>query len=134
MPVLTRRTYSKAELETVRKARQAALERAQDKPDPMLDPGYRWEHGIEHDPRSVLLLESIADLDSQLNSDHFCWKWGGDGDNGEILMYLLDIFFYIQDQTQEVSPGNAYDLSSHPPRYPNKGPFNPYDLSRRRKK
>lgn len=65
--------------------------------DPMLDPNFRWEKGIEHDPRSVKLFESIADLDFRVNNDYFCWKSGGDGDNGEILMYLLDIHFYKED-------------------------------------
>ena len=53
----------------------------------------RWENGIEHDPRSVALYRSIAEIDFSENGDYFCWKSGGDGDNGEALMYLLDIHF-----------------------------------------
>ena len=58
----------------------------------------RWEQGMPHHPKSEELMESIADIDSKYGGDHFCWKWGGDGDNGENLMYLLDIHFEQQDQ------------------------------------
>lgn len=57
----------------------------------------RWEQGIEHDPRSVALYKSIAKLDFEHCSDYFRWKSGGDGDNGEFLMYLLDIHFELED-------------------------------------
>jgi hypothetical protein len=53
----------------------------------------RWERGIEHDPRSVAIYESIEDIDYKLGGDRFGFKSGGDGDNGEDLMYLLDIHF-----------------------------------------
>lgn len=53
----------------------------------------RWENGIEHHPRSEEIYEALAHLDYTLGSDYFCFKSGGDGDNGEHLMYLLDIFF-----------------------------------------
>ena len=43
-------------------------------------------------------MEHIVALDFELNNDYFCWKTGGDGDNGEILMYLLDIFFEMKDK------------------------------------
>jgi hypothetical protein len=52
----------------------------------------RWEQGIPHDPRSVSLVKSIAKIDAE-NGDYFNWKFEGDGDNGEELMYLLDIYF-----------------------------------------
>jgi hypothetical protein len=53
----------------------------------------RWEQGVAHDPRSVALYESIAKIDYEECDDSFCFKSGGDGDNGETLMYLLDIHF-----------------------------------------
>jgi len=56
----------------------------------------RWELGIEHHPRSVELFEQIRRIDWE-NEDYFCWKSGGDGDNGEELMYILDIIFEKQD-------------------------------------
>jgi hypothetical protein len=54
--------------------------------------GDRWELGVPHDPRSVEIYESIRRIDME-NGDYFDWTSGGDGDNGEHLMYLLDIHF-----------------------------------------
>jgi hypothetical protein len=53
----------------------------------------RWEDGIDHHPESVRLMEELGAVDFELCGDYFCWKWGGDGDNGETLMYELDIIF-----------------------------------------
>lgn len=53
----------------------------------------RWQKGIPHDPRSVELYRAIAQLDFEHGGDRFCFKSGGDGDNGEHLMYLLDMYF-----------------------------------------
>lgn len=58
----------------------------------------RWEEGWDHDPRSIELYRSIAEIDFNENNDYFCWKSGGDGDNGESLMYLLDIHFERKDR------------------------------------
>lgn len=55
-------------------------------------PEERWEDGIDHNPLSEEIYKAIADLDWD-NGDTFCFKRGGDGDNGEELMYLLDMFF-----------------------------------------
>ncbi len=60
----------------------------------------RWEDGIDHHPKSEELVRAIADLDFKYGDDYFRFKIGGDGDNGEHLMYLLDIYFEIQDATQ----------------------------------
>lgn len=57
----------------------------------------RWEKGIPHDPRSVEIYAHIAKLDLEQCKDFFGFKSGGDGDNGEHLMYLLDDYFYDQD-------------------------------------
>ncbi len=57
----------------------------------------RWEKGIPHDPRSKKIYHSIAAIDFTQNNDYFCFKSGGDGDNGEALMYLLDIHFEQED-------------------------------------
>lgn len=53
----------------------------------------RWENGIEHHPESEKLYKRLAELDYHYNQDGFCFKSGGDGDNGESLMYLLDMYF-----------------------------------------
>jgi hypothetical protein len=57
----------------------------------------RWERGIPHDPRSIKIAKGIADIDFNECSDSFCWKFGGDGDNGETLLYLLDVYFERED-------------------------------------
>jgi len=53
----------------------------------------RWEEGVEHDPRSVALAKALADIDYKQGGDYFDFKFGGDGDSGEELCFLLDIFF-----------------------------------------
>lgn len=53
----------------------------------------RWEQGVPHDPRSEEIYEALAEIDWTEGGDYFGWKSGGDGDNGEHLMYLLDIYF-----------------------------------------
>lgn len=58
----------------------------------------RWEEGIEHHPKSIELYKKIANIDFVFCGDYFCWKSGGDGDNGEALMYLLDIHFEEEDK------------------------------------
>lgn len=42
-------------------------------------------------------MEALMEIDRSYVDDHFCWKTGGDGDNGEALMYEMDIFFESQD-------------------------------------
>lgn len=60
--------------------------------------GERWEKGIPHHPESEQLLNEIMDIDFWLENDYFCWKKGGDGDNGEQLMYILDMIFERRDR------------------------------------
>ena len=57
----------------------------------------RWGDGIEHHPKSVKLMEFLAELDFKVYGDHFCWKLGGDGDNGEALMFQMDAYFEAED-------------------------------------
>ena len=61
----------------------------------------RWEQGIPHHPESMKLYENIADIDFTFGGDYFCFKHGGDGDNGEHLMYLLDIYSEYGDQARD---------------------------------
>ena len=58
----------------------------------------RWGQGLGHHPKSKEIFKAIKDNDWKYGDDCFCWKEGGDGDNGEHLMYLLDIHF---EQEQE---------------------------------
>ena len=62
----------------------------------------RWENGIEHHPMSVRLMQFLKIHDYNDYSDHFRWKTGGDGDNGETLMYELDAFFEMLDVINEL--------------------------------
>lgn len=61
----------------------------------------RWEKGIPHHPKSEALFQKIMDYDFKHNNDYFCWKKGGDGDNGETLMYVLDLIFEEEDGNQK---------------------------------
>lgn len=58
----------------------------------------RWEQGIEHHPKSIEMFNALAAIDFEYGGDFFCWKSGGDGDNGEHLMYEMDIYFERRDQ------------------------------------
>lgn len=57
----------------------------------------RWEQGIDHDPRAIELAKAIAKIDYEECDDSFQFNFGGDGDNGENLMYLLDLYFEDKD-------------------------------------
>jgi len=61
----------------------------------------RWKNGVEHDPRAEELALIIGDLDFTFADDSFCFKFGGDGDNGETLAYLLDIYFELLDEEKK---------------------------------
>lgn len=77
--------------------------------DVIIDIGQRWEEGIPHDPRSVKMFQFLKDYDFQHADDYFCFKQGGDGDNGEHLMYLLDEYFANKDIADKTPP----DKDSH---------------------
>ena len=58
----------------------------------------RWEQGIPHHPKSEAMMEDLMNADWLFSDDYFCWKKGGDGDNGETLMFALDIMFELKDK------------------------------------
>ena len=58
----------------------------------------RWAEGIIHHPKSKELMEFLQTIDFTIYNDHFCWKTGGDGDNGEQLMYQMDAYFEAKDK------------------------------------
>lgn len=53
----------------------------------------RWGDGVDHHPMSLRIMAFLEQHDYKDYGDYFCWKSGGDGDNGETLMYQLDAFF-----------------------------------------
>ena len=63
----------------------------------------RWEEGLDHHPMSERLGRFLADHDFGDYGDCFRWKFGGDGDNGEALMYQMDAFFELLDSEQETT-------------------------------
>ena len=58
----------------------------------------RWGEGVSHHPMSKRLVAFIAEHDFHDYGDYFCWKYGGDGDNGETLMFEMDAFFEMLDK------------------------------------
>jgi len=58
----------------------------------------RWEDGTPHHPDSIKLFKALSAVDHHYVNDYFDWKSGGDGDNGETLMYELDIVFETRDE------------------------------------
>lgn len=60
----------------------------------------RWEQGTDHHPKSVEIYNALEEIDFKLGGDYFCFKSGGDGDNGEHLMYELDIYFECLDSNE----------------------------------
>ncbi len=64
----------------------------------------RWSNGIDHHPMSVALMNFLAKHDYNDYKDYFCWKTGGDGDNGEFLMFQMDPFFeWLEQQNPDAS-------------------------------
>lgn len=62
-----------------------------------LNIGRRWEDGTPHHPKSESLYKLISEIDYRFGGDAMGLKAGGDGDNGEALMYALDIIHEAQD-------------------------------------
>lgn len=56
----------------------------------------RWEHGVPHHPSSEALVKAMQCVDRRYCGGMFDIETGGDGDNGESLLYLLDIIFEVQ--------------------------------------
>lgn len=50
----------------------------------------------DHDPRGVEIYKFIEEMDFA-NGDTFCFKSGGDGDNGELILAYLDEYFAMKD-------------------------------------
>lgn len=63
----------------------------------------RWEKGTPHHIKSILIMDALEAIDTALFDMCLDWKTGGDGDNGETLMYQLDIVFELEDKGYTVS-------------------------------
>jgi hypothetical protein len=58
----------------------------------------RWSKGIDHDRRSEKIGRALGTIDYEIFDDSMDLKFGGAGDNGETLMYALDIYFDLLDR------------------------------------
>ena len=58
----------------------------------------RWESGANHHAKSIELMKFIEKIDFECYGDSGGWSVGGDGDNGETLMYQMDAFFEAKDK------------------------------------
>lgn len=58
----------------------------------------RWEKGIPHHPMSERIIKFMSNVDSEEYDLYLDIKYGGDGDIGEYMMYILDDFFEMQDK------------------------------------
>lgn len=61
----------------------------------------RWEQGMNHHPESERIMKILMEADEKYGDDYFCWKKGGDGDNGETLMFTLDVYFEKRDRGEQ---------------------------------
>ena len=64
----------------------------------------RWERGIPHHPEAVRIFELLKESDWNFGGDYFCWKYGGDGDNGETLMFALSVQLELRDAREGNPP------------------------------
>jgi len=62
----------------------------------------RWESGVGHHPKSNELFKALSEIDFKFCGDYFGWNSGGDGDNGETLMYQMDIYFECLDLGEQL--------------------------------
>ena len=69
--------------------------------------GERWERGIDHDPRSKELLKFMSGYDLKFCDLSLDLKYGGDGDIGETLIYLMDEFFAAKDAEESEASDNS---------------------------
>ena len=78
-----------------------------------ISPDDRWDQGIEHDPRSEALYGFLAEYDWKFGDDSMGLRAGGDGDNGEALMYLLDEYYAALDSENPAAESTNSDQPTH---------------------
>lgn len=64
----------------------------------------RWSKGIDHHPMSEIIVRRLSEIDYMFFDYAMEWQVGGDGDNGETLMYQLDILFDLWDKLYRGDP------------------------------
>lgn len=69
----------------------------------------RWEEGIPHHPKAKQAVQAIALIDNLFQNDSLDISMGGDGDNGEAMMYCLDIYFEALDKKNNPR-GNGFNV------------------------
>lgn len=57
----------------------------------------RWDQGMDHHPDSEQLMRALMEIDDKYNNSSQDLQVGGDGDNGEQLMFLLDVLLEARD-------------------------------------
>lgn len=57
-------------------------------------PSERWELGLPHHPKSIAIKNMVDNLQ---RVENYGIQFGGDGDDGEVLLYILDAFFEYED-------------------------------------
>lgn len=62
----------------------------------------RGEEGVDNHPEAEKIARAIGNIDFKYGGDRFCLKYGGDGDNGEHLAYLLSIYFECLEASEEI--------------------------------
>jgi len=60
----------------------------------------RWSERVDHHKKSEKIVHWLREIDWMFFNNYFDWEIGGDGDNGETLMYQLDIIFDLIDQME----------------------------------
>jgi hypothetical protein len=66
------------------------------------DVNKRWEQGTPHHPESIKIAEALRKIDWASTSPILDLEFGGDGDNGEALLFMLDIYFECRDSGEPV--------------------------------
>lgn len=70
-------------------------------PERQFEAGKRWDYGIEHHPKAVELMRFLMKYDWEEMDDSLGWSVGGDGDNGENLLYALSVYFEYLEYGKE---------------------------------
>lgn len=64
-----------------------------------IDIGKRWENGISHHPNSMKMIK-FMDILNDINNSAADLSYGGDGDAGETLLFLMDVYFEAEEKNR----------------------------------